>query len=159
VPIADGQTKMTMMKKTIIFGTLLTILFVFQSCTKDTSVKNDIQGLWDCNASQNFDSTKLADKLIGSWQWTKSSSELVTKKADKKVVVTFTSDRKFTVVENSAIITQGNWRLKIVDSGILGLSLDTTSQFLYGRILLCESQVVFNDSYRDGTDNFFVSTK
>lgn len=147
------------MKSTIIIWTVFTILIGFPSCTKDTSVNNDIQRLWDCNASQNFDSTKLAEKLIGSWQWTESSSELATKKTDKKVVVTFTADRRFYVIENSAIITQGNWRLKIVDSGILGLSLDTTSQFLYGRILLCKTQVVFNDSYRDGTDNFFVKTK
>ena len=147
------------MKYIITLGTFLILLMGTPSCKKDTMVKTDIKKLWDCNASQHFDSAKLADKLIGSWQWTETSSEKSTKQADKKVIVTFTSAGKFSVTENSTVLTQGNWQLKIEDGDMFGLSVDTASQFLYGRILLCDNHVLFNDSYKDGADNLFTRTK
>jgi hypothetical protein len=145
------------MKYLITLGTFLT-LFGFQSCTKDSNIKTDIQRLWDCNASQHYDSTKLAGKLIGSWQWSEMSSEGVSKPKDKNVTVTFTSG-KFSVAENFTVVTRGNWQLKKVDNDILGLSMDTPSVFLYGRILICDDEVLFNDSYIDGADNFFSRIK
>ena len=34
--------------------------------------------------------------------------------------------------------------------------LDTQSEYLFGRILFCDNQVLDNDSYRDGCDNLFT---
>lgn len=38
------------------------------------------------------------------------------------------------------------------------LDLNKPSTYFYGRILLCENQVLFNNSYIDGSDNLFVRT-
>jgi hypothetical protein len=141
------------MKYRLIYLTFLILALGTESCKKD---KSEMQLLWDCNKSQHFDSTKLANHLIGTWKWKKMSYGLTTTPADKNVVVLFDSKGKFSVSENSVTVTRGSWRLKPVDSEILGLSMDTPSQYLYGRILLCSDQLLFNDSYRDGADNYFT---
>jgi hypothetical protein len=128
----------------------LTIL----SCKKD---RLDFASFWQCSSSQNLDSTAISSKITGSWKWTKQSCFSVgkTTRADKDIKVTFNSNGTFTVLENSSIITQGNWTLKIIDSNMWGLDLSVPSTYLYGRILFCNNQLLLNDSYRDGCDNLF----
>ena len=134
---------------------VLTVCTGIISCKKNTP---DFSSFWQCNNSQNLDSTSITDKLLGSWTWTEQSCYWTgkTTKADKDIKVTFNSNTTFTVRENSAIISQSNWKLKIVDSNMWGLDLTTPSLYLYGRLLFCNNQVLFNDSYRDGCDNLFV---
>lgn len=50
------------------------------------------------------------------------------------------------VDENNIIIKQGTWKLKLVDINPWGLELSQSSEFLYGKILFCEEQVLFNNS-------------
>lgn len=136
-------------------GFLLLILFaVLTSCKKD---KLDINSFWQCNQSQNLDTTAISSKLVGSWTWAKQScfSTGKTKSADRNIKVTFKSDHTFSVNESSNVLTQGTWKLLLLDGSSSGLELSTPSEFLYGRILLCDGQVLFNDSYRDGCDNLF----
>ena len=147
------------MKLTLIITTLLVLTFMTNSCSKKKSLQINMKQIWNCNDSQKFDSIKLASKLIGTWKWTSSANELEgTKKADKDVKVTFTSSGTFSISENSTIVTDGNWKLKMKDSPIHGLVLDKASTYLDGRILLCEDEVLFNDSYIDGTDHLFTRT-
>ena len=145
------------MMKYLITPLAFLALFGFPSCTKDTNI-SEMQRLWDCNTSQHFDPAKLAAKLAGSWKWTSCSSGTDSRPANKNVIVTFTSG-KFSVTENSTVITRGNWHLKKIDQEILGLDMDTASTYLYGRILLCEDQLLFNDSYIDGGDYYFTRIK
>ncbi len=133
---------------------LITICLIYLSCTK---AKND--PLWECNSPQLLDSAVISNKIIGSWLWTKQlcgdgAGRILI--ANKNIKITLNANATFTVLENSSIITQGNWKLKIVDSNAWGLDLNTSSEYLYGRILFCNNQVMFNDSYRDGCDNLFV---
>lgn len=133
---------------------LLIIFLIFLSCKK-----NNDRTLWECGNSQFLDSALISNKIIGSWVWTKQlcgdgNGNVMT--ATKNIKITFNSNTTFTVLENSSIITQGNWKLKIVDSNIWGLDLTSSSEYLYGRILFCNNQVMFNDSYKDGCDNVFV---
>ncbi len=132
----------------------LTICFILFSCKKDIL---DINSFWQCNSSQNLDSTAISNKIVGSWTWAKQSCFWTgkTKTADKKIKVTFNSNATFTILKNSSIITQGNWKLNTIDSNMWGLDLTPSSDYLYGRILFCNDQVLFNDSYRDGCDNLF----
>lgn len=132
---------------------LLTICLIFLSCKK-----NNDRTLWECGSSQFLDSAVISNKIIGSWVWTKQLcwdvDGIMT--ANKNIKITFNANTTFTVLENSAILTQGNWKLKIVDSNIWGLELTSLSEYLYGRIIFCNNQVMFNDSYKDGCDNVFV---
>jgi hypothetical protein len=145
------------MRNIFILVTILIITLIFQTCVKKNEFsKLNMKQIWDCNASQNFDSTKLAEKLIGTWKWINFSSEMTGLiEADKDILVSFSSSGTFIVSEKGTIVTQGQWALKIIDSTLYGLDLDTPSIYLYGRIILCDNQVLFNNSYVDGGDYLF----
>jgi len=133
---------------------LLTICLILLSCKK-----NKNQTLWECSNAQFLDSATISNKIIGSWLWVKQlcgdgNGDVIA--ATKNIKVTFNANATFTVFENSSIITQGNWKLKIVDSNTWGLDPTSSSEYLYGRILFCNNQVMFNDSYIDGCDNVFA---
>ncbi len=132
----------------------IAVCLITLACKKDSF---DIASFWQCNSSQNLDSTVISNKIAGSWKWTKQScfSTGKTMRADKDIKVTFNTNGTFAVLENSTIITQGNWTLRVVDSNMWGLDLTAPSTYLSGRILFCNSQVLFNDSYIDGCDNLF----
>ena len=133
----------------------LLALTLFFSCSKKDTI--DVPAFWQCNKNQNLDSTAIANKLLGSWVWAKQScwDDNKVRAADKNVIVNFNINGNFNKVENGTVITQGTWKLKIVDSNMYGLELTQPSQYLHGRILFCDNEVLFNDSYRDGCDNVF----
>ena len=124
------------------------------SCKKENL---DINAYWQCNKSQNLDTTAISNKLIGSWRWVKHScfSKGNTTQADQNVKVTFRGDHSFSVNDHSNTLTQGIWNLIQVDGNSWGLHMSSASEILYGRILFCGNEVLFNDSYIDGCDNLF----
>ena len=133
----------------------LTIIAGLIACKKE---KLDINAFWQCNQSQNLDTTAISSKLLGSWSWSKQvcgDGAGKIKNADKNIKVTFRTDRTFSVDENAISLTQGTWKLVKVDSNSWELDLSSQSEYLYGRILFCNNQVLYNDSYRDGCDNLF----
>ncbi|MGI6048624.1 MAG: hypothetical protein ACOYEG_11595 [Petrimonas sp.] len=145
------------MKNLFIISAFILISLLSFSCSKDSSEQIDIVQLYNCHKSQKYDSTKLASKLIGTWKWTTYSAEIPgTIKADKNVFLNLTKEGEFTVTENSVVVTRGNWKLKVADIDLFALDLNNPSTYLYGRILLCENLVLFNNSYIDGGDNLFV---
>lgn len=147
------------MKNSLIISAFIVISLLTQFCSKDKLDQIDTKQLWDCYKSQNYDSTKLASNLIGTWKWTEYYAEIPrTNKANKDVFLNLTKTGTYTVTENSVVITQGNWNLRVVDFDNYELELNKPSTYLYGRIVLCENQVLFNNSYIDGSDNLFVRT-
>lgn len=149
---------------------ILISLLVF-SCSEDSPERIDIMQLYDCYKSQNYDSAKLAGKLTGTWKWSKYYAEIPgTKEADKNVLLNLTQEGEFTLTENSAVVTEGNWQLRVADIDysepdsdkpdiyLFKLVLNNPSIYLYGRIILCEDKVLFNNSYIDGGDNLFIRT-
>jgi hypothetical protein len=131
---------------------------MFLKCKKtDDSEGFNIEYFSDCNASQNFDSTKLAEELVGSWKWTQFYSELGGKvNADKEVVISFTSAGIFTVTEEGIIVTQGCWALKTNEyRQTYELDIDASSKYLNGNIFLCNNQLMFYSSYIDAGDFLF----
>ncbi len=140
------------MRLIVMYLVLIIILF---ACKKEQKIDNN--SIWQCNQSQNLDSTLVSSKLIGTWKCEKRSCfwTNTTELAKKNVIVTFKSDRSFFVTENAVIITQGNWKVVSEDSTSWGLNLSSPSEYLYGRILFCDNLVLFNNSYVDGCDNLF----
>ena len=135
------------------FISFIIAVFTITACKKEI----DILSFAQCHDSQHLDSITISNRLTGSWKWSKQSCFWSDKtvKANKTVQVTFNSNTSFTISENSNVISQGTWKLKIVDSNSWGLDLSLASEYLYGRIFLCNNQVLFNNSYIDGCDNLF----
>jgi hypothetical protein len=139
------------MKQTLLFLTIYVLLF---SCSKNTS---DKQPFLQCDTPQYLDSTAISNKIAGSWTLTKqrwgSTGEVVT--ADKNIKVTFNSNGTYTIVDDSSVLAQGNWTLKIVLDSLWGLDLTVPSDYLTGYISFCNNQLLFSYSYLDGSDNLF----
>ena len=133
----------------------LTILTAFTACKKDE--KLDVSSFSNCSAAQNLDSASISAKLIGSWVWSKRACFWTgtTQSANKNIKVTFGIDHTFSVNENAATLTQGTWKLIQEPNVAWHLSVSSPSEYLEGRILFCEKQLLLNDSYRDGCDNLF----
>jgi hypothetical protein len=134
---------------------LLAVIFIgLSSCKKR---ETDTENFWECHKSQNLDSLSISNKLIGSWEWQKRLCFWANREepADKNIKLTINSNGRFSVSEAGSVITQGNWRLMVVDIGMWGLDLTVESEYLYGRILFCGSKLLFNDTYIDGCDNTF----
>jgi hypothetical protein len=95
--------------------------------------------------------------LLGTWSFSsrfcESSSSI--NPAYFYVKINFDANGSFTVTAHSGTLTQGNWKLKMVDTNSWGLDLTSPSEFLYGRILFCKNELMFNNSYVDGCDNIF----
>ena len=133
---------------------ILIVCLITFSCKKAKK-----ESIWECDSTQFLDSTAISNKIAGSWLWTKQlcgdgAGKIIS--ANKNVKVNFYLNKTFTVMNNTSIITQGNWDLKIVDTNSWGLDLTSSSEYLYGRILFCNSQIMFNNRYIDGCDNVFV---
>lgn len=137
---------------------IILLLIIFSELVSCMKEKLDINHFWQCSMSQNLDLEAISNKLVGSWTWTKQSCfwTNITKSADRNIKVSFNSNETFSVYENSNTLTQGTWKLKQVDGNFVGLDLSSASEYLYGRILFCNNQVLFNDSYRDGCDHLFI---
>ena len=161
---------MSTMRKIFVIAASLIFLFLADSCKKENDASNgnglflfDKKQFYDCSASQNIDSTILSNQLIGSWKWTYflnekgSDGKAINGKANKDVKVTFTNTGTFSISENSTVITQGNWNVFFENNNGYKLNLSVPSSYLFGSILLGENQVMFNDSYVDGSD--YVYTK
>lgn len=103
----------------------------------------------------------METKLVGSWILTKQSCfwSGKTDLAGRSVKSTFNSDYTFSVIEDSTTLSQGTWKLSLVEDNAWELDLTDPSEFLYGYILFCDDQVLFYASYRDGCNNFFNKIK
>lgn len=139
------------MKQTLL---VITICLLFFSCKKNTP---DEQSLLQCNHPQNLDSAATSNKIVGSWMLIKerwgSTGEVVT--PGKNIKVTFNSNSTYSLFEDSSVLAQGNWNLKIVLDSMWGLDIAAPSNYLYGYISFCDNQVLFSYSYLDGTNNLF----
>jgi hypothetical protein len=136
------------------------ILIGFLSCKKETFSSIDINSMWECNKSKNLDSTALASKLTGSWSWSKQSCAWTgeNRSVNRNLKVTFRNNYTLSVTDGANMLTEGTWRIVKLDVNSLGLTTSAQSTYLSGRILYCDTQVLFNDSYIDGCDNLFVKS-
>ena len=160
---------MSTLSKIFVIAASLIFLFLADSCKKENDASNgnglflfDKKQFYDCSASQNIDSTILSNQLIGTWKWTYflnekgSDGKAISGKANKDVKVTFSDAGTFSVSENSAVITQGNWNVIFEDNNGFKLNLSTPSSYLFGSILHCSNQIFFNGSYLDAPDYVFT---
>ncbi len=143
-------------------------MLLFSCSKKETNPKNaesealgvQVKVLWDCNQAHASDSGITASKLMGSWGlktsiagWTGEITH-----PDKETEVTFRPDRTLTFRIAGNIVFESSWKLKREDTHLWGLQLDSSasySGYLSGRILVCDKELMFNQSYLDGSDHLF----
>lgn len=131
------------------------------SCGKNDQLDLDAKSIWKCYFNQNYDSAKLARDLIGTWKLNLQACYETGKTIETQndVQVAFTSPTEFSVTEDGIILAQGTWKLKNYDGELMGLELSQTSTYTHGRILICDNQLLLENSFVDGCDNKFQRIK
>ncbi len=133
---------------------ILLILITIFSCKK-----KEISAYAECDTFTKLTESATVNKLVGSWTWARRSCywnpQIVV--ADKNTTIIFNANASFSVVEDGITLTQGTWRIKIIEDKVWELDLSEESEYLYGYILFCNNnEVSFNNSDSDGCDYTFI---
>lgn len=132
------------------------------SC-KETDITEsfDITTYWQAHHEQSWDSTSTANQLIGRWIWIRtnccgetqypSSSNV----AGDGIQVRFSAS-SIDLIDNGEVTQSTPWSVSLIDGDLYGLEMDQPIQQLYGRILFAGHEALFNHSYIDGADNYFL---
>lgn len=119
----------------------------------------NIQEIKDCHSKNNQYPSQIISKLEGTWAWLSYTcywSADSTFTANKHVVATFSDAGVYRVYENSKIESEGTWKLSQVDNNIWSIITEKPSEYLNGYIWLCNNEVIFQNSFLDGCDYYFV---
>lgn len=136
------------------------------SCKKDYDGPITMDRLWNCHQRTIPDSATLAKSLVGQWVWDYTKCP---EKGDKNVdepnyygvTLAFHHNQQVDLISfRGAKVQRAAWHLQQQADGLYKLTF--TPQFtempqgLTGRILMCEPNLVFDESYRDACTSFFI---
>ncbi len=145
--------------KKIFSGIILLILVTIISCGKEDRPISQTD-MWNCHNNSEWTDLKIRDELIGSWKWIYSENFWASDKGrnteNENTQIEFLSDSTLNIIIDGEHKGTTKWIITPKDGDLFGLKLDSpATTLLYGRILICGKIVEFNDSYLDGSDNYF----
>jgi hypothetical protein len=160
---------MQAMKNIIIsLSSLLLYFVVLTSCEKSKDEKEVVQqvtpitldSMIRCNSQVARDSAAVHDALIGKWKWEFISCFWSTEKANgedfKTLAVEFKTNDTVEVKVGDVVTQKSAWKVTGLSDGSFSVVTSPLVLQLPGRILFCGDKVLFQDSYVDGCDNYFV---
>lgn len=147
--------------------TICCVLFIAAAmlkCEQKTAERRhpELQQLWECYNQSEWTADSLNTQLTGQWKWFYVESPWVAEglfTEEENFVVEFSGDSTLYVLADGHVQDTVHYSLEPENGGNYKLSLHHGVQHLYGFIVLCEDVLVFNDSYRDGTDDYFYRVK
>ncbi len=141
---------------------LVALIVFFTSCDTEEISKRPISeaDMWNCYKDSEWTDAKIKNALIGKWKWIYSESYWAPDKGNntenENTVIEFLNDSSLQISVNGEPIGVTNWTIEFKDGELYGLLQDSTiTTLLYGRILICGETAMFNNSYIDGSDNYF----
>ncbi len=144
-----------------LFFVLAICLFSF-SCDKEEIPERPMTQteIWNCYNDLEWSDVTIKDALIGKWKWTYSENFWAPDEGrnteNENTIIEFLNDSSLQFSQNGELIGMTNWTVKPKDGELYGLELDSTiTTLLYGRILICGETMECNNSYIDGSDNYF----
>lgn len=146
-----------------LFLVLVLILFCISCDKEDISEKPMSQtDIWNCYNDSEWSEVKVKDAIIGKWEWIYSENYWVYNEGwnteKENIIIEFFNDSSLQISENGKIIGTTNWTIKPKNGELYGLELDSLiTTLLYGRILICGETLECNNSYIDGSDNYFIN--
>lgn len=149
---------MKMLKRTfILISIILNIGCDKEEITQRPMSETDI---WNCYTNSEWTELKIRTELIGRWKWIYSENFWAPDKGrnaeNENTVIEFLSDSTLNVIVGGELQNSTKWIVTSKDGELYGLELDAAvTTLLYGRILICDEIVEFNNSYIDGSDNYF----
>ncbi len=147
--------------KKFILAFLSTLIFL--GCNDDDIDQRpmSITEISNCYKQQEWNENIITEELMGKWQWFYTENFWSPDKGrnteNEKLIVEFNSDSTVKVQINNEFHDSTRWIVvPLTNSDLYVLELEKPIQQLYGQILFCENILMFFDSYRDGTDNYFI---
>ena len=141
--------------QTIILFLVLANAFV--ACNEDEDLFMKEADMWNCHHEKTWDESSTTAALVGVWDW--EYGGCYEGPADDKkfegLTIEFKPDNTLEVMENGQTTQTSNWQVVDGDVHLFALDVDPRVNQLRGRILLCGDRVEFNNSYKDGCDNYF----
>ena len=143
---------------------LLTAIFcVINGCDQMESPSEEppltSQEFWNCHQDANWDAASLRDALLGDWNWVYSVNYWAPTQGRRtdstRTVIQLRADSTLHVRVAGELQQASRWDLLVIDDPLYGLEVEPANSLTYGRILLCNDFLQFNDSYIDGVDNYF----
>lgn len=115
--------------------------------------------IWDCYQKREWNEQTIKDELIGQWRWIYSVSYWAPDDGrnteSENTLIRFSGDSTLNVVIDGSSQSSIRWSVVQRDGDLFGVDTENTVAQLYGRILLCDNLLEFNNSYIDGSDNYF----
>jgi hypothetical protein len=168
-----SKLKMFAMKTfAISFLTLLLFIAILPSCQKSNEGEEQLvqqtppitlDSMIKCNSRVARDSAAIHGALIGKWKWEFISCFWNPEKANgddfKTLAVEFKSNDTVEVKVDNAITQKSSWKVKALSDGSFSVVTTPIVLQLPGRIMFCGDRVLFQDSYVDGCDNYFIKQR
>lgn len=146
--------------KKVIF--VLLSVFIYIGCDDEDIAQRPVslEKMSNSYHQNEWNENIIAEELTGKWQWIYTENFWAPDEGqnteNENRVIEFLSDSTLHVFVNDELVESTRWIVIPVNSSdLFKLELDEPVQHLYGQILICDNTLLFFDSYRDGTDNYF----
>jgi hypothetical protein len=139
------------------------VLIGAAACQKELDISEfKVKPYFDAHNSQGqWTENRIFDSLVGVWQWQyMKCDESGFSSFDKNASLTiqFAKDSILIATQNGKS-TKTRFSIAVEDRVSFSVVQDSLIASLDGRIYFYDNKVVFNDSYIDGCDNYFIRLK
>ena len=145
---------------------ILTLITSILSCNKEDAAQKHMSQteIWECYNNTQWSEVKIKKELIGKWKWVYTENYWNPDKGrnteNENTLLELLSDSTLNVIVNGKLEHTTQWIVSHRDGTLFGLELDSSiTTLVLGRILICKDNVLFNNSYIDGSDNYFIKIK
>jgi hypothetical protein len=113
----------------------------------------------DCHEPASWTAENTFQHLLGEWEWRRLEqrrNQSVAIPGDDILHLHFLPDSTLLVIEDGITTQTSSWQVVAEDGDYFGVEADPPVEQIRGRILFCEEWVMFNESYLDGWDSYFL---
>ena len=142
------------------------ILFIglsaFTACRKELDTNAfQVTPYFNCHNQARWTQSSVFDSLVGTWQWQYvkcDESGFSSFEKNTGLTIEFKKDSSLTAVKGGKT-AKTSFLIALEDVVNFAVVQDSTIAQLDGHIYFCGNKAVFNASYIDGCDNYFVRLK
>lgn len=119
----------------------------------------EINNNLNCYNNSVWTAQQIKENLIGTWKWvyTENSSSSDGKNTeDIDTRVRFDNDSVLTLLENQSTKFITKWDLVSIDTSFFEIETYTSIYQTTGRIIICDENLIFNGSYDNLSNNYFI---
>jgi hypothetical protein len=113
------------------------------------------------NAQGQWTQNRIFDSLVGTWQWQYRTCEgmgYTSVMAEDGLTIQFQKDSTL-IATKSGKSEKTRFKVVVEDRIDFAVFQDSKIAKLDGRIYFYDNKVIFNNSYLDGCDNYFIRVK